>query len=411
MPLPQQPPPPPQHPSSSTAHQAQHLPKPTTLPDFLLTAFSLFILFVGPKHHHHTPKSHSLSYPSQPTNRRCFLRPSTTAMSQNSNPSPNFTNAAHPFPNPQSLSDWLKPRLPSDSLASWGTKPGTKNVNNLWLEIAEGETSLVDTSPPVRNLEVLSIRIIGNNNKILVEWHQELSDGSIRKRGRPLSEKLKFGEDIESAVKRAITEELGSIIYKLNGTKDVDFGKIVRIVPNSYDRKVEERVSLSYPGLPGCYVLHTVDAFVDGLPEGEFVTEEEAEYGDYGDGIISKASTVRKHFWRNKTLRKLLESITLADPWNKKIIEYALQQFRRPQIWHGLEKQGLLTPGCFSVDIDRLDDLLTTTKTLFSFGSFSDNLPCCGEIGLGCFLLLNWASGNWLAIQGYASVSSTGGEL
>ncbi|GAB2264999.1 hypothetical protein Dimus_000068 [Dionaea muscipula] len=294
MPLPPPPPPPP------PPHQPLFLPKPIILPDLLLAVLSVSGLFVGPKnpHPHATPRSHSLCYPP-PTNRR-FLRPTTTTINNNTAVSQNLDfNRAHNFPTPQSLSDWLKPRLPSDSLSTWGIKPGTKNVHNLWLELADGETSLADTTPPVRNLEVLSIRVIGKNNRVLIESYQELSDRSIRKRGRPLSEKLKTGEDIETAIKRAIREELGSILYQINGSaKDGDFDKMVRIVPNSYEKRVEQRLSLSYPGLPACYVMHIVDAFVDGLPEGEFVTEEETEYGDSDDRIASEAVTVRKHFWK-----------------------------------------------------------------------------------------------------------------
>lgn len=219
------------------------------------------------------------------------------SISRSSSPNPNF-HFSHSFPTPQSLSDWLKPRLPSDSFAVWGTKPGTKNVHNLWLEIADGETSLVDTTPPIRNLEVLSVRIIGEKNRVLVEWKQELSDGSVRERGRPLSEKLKFGEEIESAVRRAIREELGSIIYDIKGTKNVDFDEIVRIVPDSYEKKLEERVSLSYPGLPACYVLHTVNVVVEGLPDDDFITVEDSEY-EQSDGLAaSMAVSVKKHFWK-----------------------------------------------------------------------------------------------------------------
>lgn len=134
---------------------------------------------------------------------------------------------------------------------------------------------------------------------MLIESHQELSDGSIRSRNRPLSEKLKSGEDIESAVVRAIKEELGSVFFKVDDDgKGVDFDEIVRIVPNSYQRRVEERVSLSYPGLPACYVLHTVDAFVEGLPEDEFVTEEGAEYGDCDQGVADEAVATKRHFWK-----------------------------------------------------------------------------------------------------------------
>jgi len=105
---------------------------------------------------------------------------------------------------------------------------------------------------------------------------------------------MKPGEAVESAVVRAVKEELGSTI------KDSCSGEeIVRIVPNSYSSKVEERVSVSYPGLPACYVLHTVDAIVDGLPDCEFCTEEEEEYQDLeGKEGAKGAVSCKKHYWK-----------------------------------------------------------------------------------------------------------------
>ncbi|KAF8379822.1 hypothetical protein HHK36_029271 [Tetracentron sinense] len=196
------------------------------------------------------------------------------------------------FSTPESLSDWLKPRLPSDSFASWGLKPGTKNVHNLWLELSEGETSLLDSTPPLRTVHVVTVRIICPDGRILIESRQELSDGTVRERCRPLSEKMKPGETVDDAVVRAIKEELGSIINGLFVAGDV------RIVPGSYQKKVEERVSASYPGLPACYILHSVDAWVDGLPDGEFCTEEE-EYGDCSETrVAEKAVFVKRHYWK-----------------------------------------------------------------------------------------------------------------
>lgn len=189
------------------------------------------------------------------------------------------------FATPQALSDWLKPRLSSDSLESWGVKPGTKNLHNLWLELSEGETSLVDSSPPLRTVNVVTVRILGKGNLVLVESRQELSDGSFRDRFRPLSEKMKPHETTEEAVTRAVKEELGS-------------SRVVRIVPGSYRKKLEERNSVSYPGLPARYVLHSVEAWVEGLPEEDFVTEEKEEYEDVdGTRRLEKAVSVRKHYW------------------------------------------------------------------------------------------------------------------
>lgn len=206
------------------------------------------------------------------------------------------------FPTPQSLSDWLKPRLPSDSFAAWGVKPGTKNIHNLWLEVSEGETLLADSTPPVRTVEVVIVRVIGKQGKVLVESRQELSNGHVRNRCRPLSEKMKPGESVEDAVYRAVKEELGSIIKpKVESFENFNVGgsDIVKMIPGSYTKKVEERSSESYPGLPACYILHTVDAVVEGLPDIEFCTEEIDEYENLnGRTVADGAVSCRKHFWK-----------------------------------------------------------------------------------------------------------------
>lgn len=130
---------------------------------------------------------------------------------------------------------------------------------------------------------------MGKDDLILVESRQQLSDGSFRDRFRPLSEKMKPNETVEEAVARAVKEELGSVI---------DTGS-VRIVPGSYIKKLEERNSASYPGLPARYVLHSVDAWVEGLPEEDFCTDEQEEYQDLnGTMELEKAVSVRKHFWK-----------------------------------------------------------------------------------------------------------------
>ncbi|XP_074589970.1 uncharacterized protein LOC141845866 isoform X2 [Curcuma longa] len=199
------------------------------------------------------------------------------------------------FSSPESLSDWIRPHLPFDPVASWGAVPGTKSLSNLWLEINHGETSL-ELQPNsqddaigekdgaftvLRVVNVAIVRIRNSRGEVLVESHQLLSDGTVRSRSRPLSEKMMPGEAVEEAAQRAVREELG---------KDV-----VRILPGSYQMRVEERASASYPGLPARYILHSVDAEVEGLPEvGEFSSEENGE----GVVAVEKAVFVRRHFWK-----------------------------------------------------------------------------------------------------------------
>ncbi|KAL4575708.1 hypothetical protein LXL04_011792 [Taraxacum kok-saghyz] len=259
MSLPPQPPPP-----------SVHKTLPKSFSDFIFSAFSLFTVYSSPN-----PTS---SYNLQRRFSKFPIIPLTK----------NAVINHHHFATPESLSDWLRPRLPSDSFAAWGTRPGTKNIHNLWIELYEGETSLADSIPPVRTVEVVVVRVRDDRDRILIESHQELSNGHVRNRSRPLSEKMKPGETVEEAVARAVKEELGSII---NGEDE-----FVKIIPGSYSSKVEEKLSMSYPGLPACYVLHTVDALVHGLPDGEFCTTEDEnnEILDGEEGAIS----CKKHYWK-----------------------------------------------------------------------------------------------------------------
>lgn len=74
---------------------------------------------------------------------------------------------------------------------------------------------------------------------------------------------MRPGETVEDATLRAVKEELG---IAASGS--------VKIVPDSYVVRVEEKASVSYPGLPAQYILHSIEAQVESLPEeGEFSTE------------------------------------------------------------------------------------------------------------------------------------------
>ncbi|KAJ7959438.1 RING-H2 zinc finger protein [Quillaja saponaria] len=293
--------PPPLHPITNGHGVGDLVPllhKLPTLPDLFVTAISICFLFAS------TAKSHPsntfsfrcpfFSFPLKLNSRR-FLKIPNMSHTTSNHKNVNF-HRRHNFASPQSLSEWLKPRLPSDSFASWGVKPGTKNIHNLWLELSEGETTLADSTPPVRTVQVVTVRVIGKDSRFLIESHQELSDGNVRKRGRPLSEKMKPNEVPESAAIRAVKEELGSVIR--GSGDDIEVSNIMRIDPNSYEMKVEERNSDSYPGLPGCYVLHTLDARVEGLPDGDFCTDEAEEYEDCDEtSVADKAVSVKKHYW------------------------------------------------------------------------------------------------------------------
>ncbi|PKU75502.1 uncharacterized protein LOC110101662 isoform X2 [Dendrobium catenatum] len=266
------------------------LPSPPP-PDLLLIFAAALSFLIVVKNPFSTP-------PPRLNLRRRSLPPK--AMSRTNPPRPTLV-----FSSPESLSDWLKPRLPPGALASWGTSPGTKTVNNLWIELSQGETSLFLPSPsqdrsfeasnleedeqqtiPLRAVHVAIVKIRNSRGALLVDSHQLLSDGTVRKRGRPLSEKMRPGETVEDAALRAVREELG-----------IAASSSVKLVPGSYLVRVEEKASVSYPGLPARYILHSIEAQVESLPEeGEFSTEETGE-GEV-ELSIGSAVFVRKHFWK-----------------------------------------------------------------------------------------------------------------
>lgn len=208
------------------------------------------------------------------------------------------------------LTHWLQERLPSGSsqqINDWGKLPGTKKVANLWLELAQGEISLEDSKPPKRTVHVASIKIIDGSGRMLLEAYQEMADGTIRERNRPLSEKLKPGESVENGCLRGIREELGS---------DYGSAACVQMMQHSYKREVQERESFSYPGLMTCYVLHHMVAVMKHLPSNDFDTEENELCANANDdhsglplymgerthvGILEldeSAIGVKRHFWK-----------------------------------------------------------------------------------------------------------------
>ncbi|KAJ7528734.1 hypothetical protein O6H91_15G016600 [Diphasiastrum complanatum] len=205
----------------------------------------------------------------------------------------------------EALADWLKERLAANNLplSFWGKAPGTKSLSNLWCELVEGEIFLEDSCPPKRTVHVASVHIRNESGSTLVEAYQEMSDGRIRQRNKPLSEKMRLGENVEDACLRGIYEELG---WQL-GARDR-----VSIFQDSYMKKEEERESNSYPGLWTRYIIHTMSARIKQLPATEFFTIEDESHqlpsytgarslsNANGDGSTSTHIPVgvKRHFWK-----------------------------------------------------------------------------------------------------------------
>lgn len=128
-------------------------------------------------------------------------------------------------------------------------RPGTKTVQDLLAEITAGEACLVEDGEGLtRVVNGLGLNVFARVNGVLywlVEAQQEFPDGSTRVRhlSTSLGEKIKNGEDIETAISRALEEELG-----------VDFSDIATCAVGGVE--VYPRNSSSRPGLKTTIIMN-----------------------------------------------------------------------------------------------------------------------------------------------------------
>ncbi|KAF3677718.1 hypothetical protein FXO37_04695 [Capsicum annuum] len=73
--------------------------------------------------------------------------------------------------------------------------------------VLSGKTLLTDYTTLVRTVEVMVVKVIREDNKMLVDSLQELSNGVVRHWYRLLSDKMKPGETVQDAIFRAVKEE------------------------------------------------------------------------------------------------------------------------------------------------------------------------------------------------------------
>ena len=176
------------------------------------------------------------------------------------------------FTSLQELHTWLIAKEIDTTI--WGQLEGTKTVLHLWDEIVAGETMLQD-EPPLRVVNAVEI-IIRQENLILVEVAQEMVGGGTRPRHYPPSEKIKRGETVQQAAIRGLFEELN-----IPSTA-------ITLQTETYHQRQRQIPSISYPGLNTLYQLHSVEAYVVGLPTGNFITNEAA--GNSHDPVT-------RHYW------------------------------------------------------------------------------------------------------------------
>jgi hypothetical protein len=171
----------------------------------------------------------------------------------------------------EQLNNWLLSKGVDPS--SWGLH-NTKTVQNLWTEIALGESALQD-DPPLRVIQVVHI-IVRNGNRILVERKQNLGSNGSRYRNQPPSEKIRPGENPIDAALRGIEEEL-----------QVQRDRI-RLLDSPLSKPEEVRESNSYPGLETKYIIYEVPVEISRLPDKDFWTDESIE---------NRSDPVTKHHW------------------------------------------------------------------------------------------------------------------
>jgi hypothetical protein len=170
-------------------------------------------------------------------------------------------------------------------------KGDAKRIEDLFWEVQKSECVMgMQKGVFKRFLDVLRVELwatFPDGDKVLMEADQELQDGRKRKRVKPMSKKMSYGESWEDALHRAFGSEL-----KINP------GIIKKHMRCSRRNQTsDERDSVGYPGIKTVYQFHNVHVEVIdnndpamaclGLPEGtDFETEE-----------LSIVGTDRKHYW------------------------------------------------------------------------------------------------------------------
>lgn len=180
------------------------------------------------------------------------------------------------FKNVSELEAWLT--ASGIDTTGWGTG-GAKTVENLWSELAEGESEL-HAAPPRRLVRIVSVNIC-RGRRTLVEVGQAFGENQYRYRDMPPTEKLKPGEKPVEAAIRCVQEELEASPDR------------VTILSTAAEPEQTIQESQSYPGLTTQYIRYQVEAKVTGLPRQPFSTLEAAH--DDGD-------PVKSHQWRWKPL-------------------------------------------------------------------------------------------------------------
>lgn len=146
-------------------------------------------------------------------------------------------------------------------VASW-RPPAAASVEDLFDELRRGESEL-EVVPLCRRVRIVRLKITDDGGRPLIERRVRHASGRVQDRGRAPAEKMLRDERVAEAVARALREELPVA------------GALFRILEVGGQPWVEERASSgSFPGLRSVYQIHEAFVRAQGLPAGDFATEE-----------------------------------------------------------------------------------------------------------------------------------------
>jgi hypothetical protein len=182
---------------------------------------------------------------------------------------------------------------PRVDLSLWG-KDGGKTasmedtVARLWHELEQSESKLTfDEEEWVVRRQVSVAKVVVRHpdlpGRVLINTSVAYPDGKVKRKDKLLSEKLKAHEDIKEGAKRAILEELGSVVGvegsfgkggSSNGSGGQGLEHLLTVDEHSQHYSEEVSPSSTYPGMAQLYCLFQVDVLVAGLPTEGFESSE-----------------------------------------------------------------------------------------------------------------------------------------
>lgn len=157
-----------------------------------------------------------------------------------------------------------KARIPLDEYG----KGGAKTIQNLHKEVLSGESVMHvnDNYELTRDVKVVWIDVLctlsNGDVYILREDRQVFKDGRVRKRSTPssLGEKMQAGEALDTAINRALDEEIG--VTKIDSLHKIG----------------EEKEKFTPPTYPGLETTYSSYSYVAVIPESAFATEGYVEH-------------------------------------------------------------------------------------------------------------------------------------